>query len=81
MWFLFKSFEVPRLKNDALSYFILHFAAVKEDGVMDVPAQIAFFHEKPNVNPGHNEDAATGCHLYSGSVRSDGYCHIIYINE
>lgn len=48
---------------------------------MDLQSQLAFFYTKLKINPAYHIDNATGCHLYNGSVRNDGYCHITYKNE
>ena len=47
---------------------------------MDVQSQIAFFSFKLSRAPGHVIDE-NGCHVYLGSQRGDGYCHITFENE
>ena len=48
---------------------------------MNLESQLNFFYEKLNVRPGYEIDPDSGCHLYRGSRRNDGYCHLTYINE
>ena len=48
---------------------------------MNLQSQLEFFRKKLFLDPGFRVDLVSGCHLYLGSRRSDGYCHISYKNE
>ena len=47
---------------------------------MDFQSQVTFLKRKLEVDPGF-VISENGCHLYNGTIRADGYCHITYINE
>ena len=48
--------------------------------MMNIRDQLAFFSMKLFRQPGY-ELSENGCHLYLGSVRGDGYCHLTYTND